>query len=36
MNTYRCSASSHTASVAFGTKLGPEPSSRSYQANARS
>ena len=31
MNTNRCSASSHTASVSFGRKLGPEPSSRSYQ-----
>lgn len=35
MKTKRCSASSHTASVSFGKKLGAEPSSRSYQASAR-
>jgi hypothetical protein len=35
MQIHRCSASSHTASVPFGTKLGPDPSSRSYQARAR-
>jgi hypothetical protein len=35
MYTYRCSASSHTASVSCGKKVGGEPSSRSYHFQRR-
>src|SRR5215212_67964 len=34
MNTYLCSASSHTASLSLGKNAGGQPNKRSYQANA--